>query len=1797
MATFPSMHFVLTPEERQILGITEEDISSFTDENIQLTPREIDEAIEEIIVQAYEKSPVFRKLVDEDVARDHNRLGRSSKVVSKFLKHLRGILSPERRTAIKDDTFGQAHDMVRGVLHGQLKRPMEPQKEVSEDTIEPVSESEFSLFQIPGSNFRRDQLSMVKRWEDVRDPVLYFLGRYRDPVSNKLIKNEATKKMPDDLKIAVLSKFLSTIRSAKLEASGGKLSPSDERWLGRDLRELQMIARSLVVPSRGKPDTVYQHDLIEVHRQIGEVLTRLNKITALFKTPKFRQVMTSLMDVIDSALPSASLFEDRIKSIQDEIADLGLSKSQVSALVEVDPDTLTYNDPVAKLIDEQRTVLSEVTKEIARKGENEDLMLKRKNIEAQLRQLEELQKKDISGLRTSIEDYLSTLRAYKTRIKEEITDKKLTEQPVISDFVTMVDQMVLEFNRLLREALFKARWAGRSGILYRGEEHSPEEGEEGLSKEAGDATGYASKVERFRGKGIADAYNEIADILESEGKLPEIKEKLLSVMELAPGDTLNDTGEDYTNNPLGGKGMSISDAATMMNRLRSLIKRIKLEDKGDEALDILRWAATLQNHIKGGRSKKVKEKMAYSAYVLRKFARMLLGEDGDGKGHHKYQGGGGSDQPYKNPGRAGWIIFRERMTKFGKKALQSFFDEPTFVPDFIEAMEKEGLNRMLLHGGKEQPVPVDKVLQGVIQRSTGKKGDLGNILSSKVMQKYRAEHDIKKVEKDLEEAKERVSKLNNKISKTEERYLPKLESFGRFLKDPIGATKEQMEELRGEEKGKKKEVPLEWTGVIKPERIDDRNYLSVLHSLAGKYSGRLKKAEEVKKVDPSETSKLIPSEFLKKYLVWRQELKSMKGAVDKQDDPYRRALSLQRYYSHMLSVIGKLSAYMEYQKKVMEADKTTLERIYEFLDSEVGKKQNEKTVADARVLSHRVGESLIRQSDIFSRIERAHKDLKPVEGVVRDQLSILDKDISDKRVDMLYQVVVSPELTPDKETARRIKERGKEHEKGLSYIIDRYTYKRNMNKLMTNKTRRGPIKVMMSEGGKPVILSAERKREFEDVIRTVEEREKALNREADYGMKQVALDKMESDLRGARKSVDDGRNLIDNYRSLLENLDYLRANKDTMDPVQFKKEWSALSSAVEGKGFDINTAKVDIKQDIAKEEQFLNKIDTYINEKEKEIEEYRGKMKKPPMNLQREIKKLTDELYRLKGVEQQRALKVKSVPEQIALLEDKARRLEEMEKVELPVRPGTPEEQAFKRFREELQHQINLTGQDLQRYRSQGGVSARGVSDHPMEVQAVSDTEFENMSPYEKALETKGLKPAPYMEELKKPKGWELVENFFNEIKREHSFLRDMREEGKGSAIRSDYLKRRLSELENMAEAIDAYKNQLVNIGGDQVAFRDIMMEFEDTLDEYEQLIRKFINQRDDAVNKVSYLQQERDHLAELYDPSTGEFKGLGEEEVNNIKGIFLRMLYRDLERYWATRVGKDLSVFGERDTEWYNNVYRTFKNLADAKSNKKMLSLINKYKQETRSDFDDIANRLKSEELMKRLDVIIGRYKEVANDNLDELGKKREEIVDSFKRMGKDPGESEALKKLDKKIEMVKVFGVDPKKSESIKELITKITTLKKQEGQIDRIFKEMAIASASQVNADIAESIAEEADAVKVEGERTVNEKPVEKLKEQAKEKVDEVVGDLEKDIDELVGATTVLDEVETALDAGEKKLGISRPERPPVREPEVGPEEQIEKVASVYDCSHPDFNLNILYGKHMQGKIAEFLSSSMV
>ena len=515
------MRFQITPEEHQLLGITPEDVASFSDPGLELTPVQMEQAIQEIVTAAYHETPAFRKLVTEDQRRDPQRFTESARLVSKFLKHLRGALPPERAAWIHPDTFPQAHDMVETALRVVVpgRAPVEPRQFPA---AEPLSDADLQLF-----GLKRSQLTPEIQWSSLKKPILFFLGRLKNE-QGRTVKNEGTAKMPDAPRQTYLFRLLREIRDLKL-AKNKSLHPFEERWLGRDLAQLEQLAAAIVKRPASREPIQRGDDIVEVMSGTQGALTVTERLLAALKKRDLRESLVQLGDVIDTALPPVSLVEDRIRAIQAAVNDLGLNREQLSMLLEIDPETLRHTPEISKeRVDETRRELVTLNKNIAEKDKSEgllvprrsverrlknieDLLAQRRNVERRLKNIEDLSALDTSALFAAISEYTDTLSAYRATIDRSLSKTMQDAIPNLKELLDYTGELSRQFGRLTAQDIFKRKWQGHTGRLFRPDEALAEGGSEISKTASSDIAGYSKKLEAFRGDGVRKILDELMD--------------------------------------------------------------------------------------------------------------------------------------------------------------------------------------------------------------------------------------------------------------------------------------------------------------------------------------------------------------------------------------------------------------------------------------------------------------------------------------------------------------------------------------------------------------------------------------------------------------------------------------------------------------------------------------------------------------------------------------------------------------------------------------------------------------------------------------------------------------------------------------------------------------------------------------------------------------------------------------------------------------------------------------------------------------------------------------------------------------------------------------------------------------------------------------------------------------------------------------------------------------------------------------------------------------------------------------
>lgn len=1766
----------LSPEEKQLLKIDDEDLRSFAPEGESISPEGVKETVKDIIEDAYKESPAFKEYVEQDQETAPGRFPRSGRVVGKFLRHLRGMLPPESVAWIQRDVTDQVEELMQGAV-----RDVSPQSQPSArepKPLAPLSSEELSMFGLSA-----DDLRPGISQSDVVKPIMWFLDKLKEKDSEgKIIHNEATKNMPDHLREDILLRFLAQIRRMKLRTKG-ELKDWEKKWLGKDKEQLERIVSSLVEPPKQRERGKGTMGIRDVKEDIQSLVLMVHRLIESMQSRELSSDLDEIRDLLEGALPPVDELQEKLQRIQEEVNKLGLSRTDINKLLEVDVVSLMHT-PVdfKERFEELRSSLSKLMRQKEEKGADQELSNKVQTIKNQVEALKTLRSKDTSALYEAVEDYLEFLRSYEEKVESNLNRKKMEELSALDEFISRGEQLVKAFNKAKTQDRFTGLWKGRGRAIFRSagaqEAGAQEAGTFHRSryrlttasslKTAAFAESYSDKVSKFRARGLQEVLEELKEMIGSEEEMIALRNKLLSMTDAPPHTRLNPSDVDYRGNPLGGKGLELGGAEKMLSNFRNKLQKIGLAKKRESAKDILQWAADLTTYLKAGRRQRKKKASVFD--LLKQAASFILKQAAEGETETEKRGpvrGIGREKKAPPESEAGPIVYRERLTTQGRKQLRDFFHDTPFVGEFVEAMEMEGLGEMVQKGGDVEQLKerVDPIIEKVLKKATGKEGDFKNILHSLAIQEKNVKRDMEKAKKEWLEANERVRKLNNKLVETEKKYLPRLEAFARFLMHPREAIKQRLQE--------KREIKVKG-----PSPVDKSNYQDILTGLFNRYSreksasaprrvgGRSRAAgltvDVVRELIRSKTREIsscgertaaetftFPSQKYKELLSARLELKALEKASKEKKKPVEKAKKVRDFIQRYLDLVAKTERYVKgIGDKVLSNDYQQLSNLKKFLSSEKAKDLSEEDLKRAKNMVSTIELGLDREQRSLRVLKDAlEAQKKQIEkSKAGDRLSEIERDLEDNKVDRIYEVAMSPEMNPSPERLKAIKKEEKGKQKGISYLMDRNRYKKEMNKIMTLYGKGRPAGPVTEYKGKGVeqILPSDRLEQLRKQIQEAKEKSGEL-----------PSDSQDPDVRSRRRAFleDQLRNWKVEQEKTEEYLEQAKKDLEAHEEV-LKDLWKATQQRHKEKEVTEEEQKENRKkihflmQKIGDEQRKVENLEDHLEYRKDQIERYRKEYEKLPVKEE----KVIPELARLQELQKKiEPLKGKFDPEKTRELIKGLRGLEERLK-ERGIEDINPVshriitnmfEAGLEKDIEEIQKSDWITPQEktelskLEKEMEELRKKLRGQA-----VKTAAIAEDVPHSPVDIALTEKGTPPADYMKDLPKPKDWDVVENFFTESRKELETLEKMKDKDwdKIPEEQQRIIGKRIKELEGIIPKIEEYRNQLIDFQGEKTPFRDTVVRFDELVDKYLDELRKYNNQRDDASKRLLKAEQEYRFLQSLFDPDTGEYKGLSDEEIEDLKDIFFRELYKYLDAYWSTRIGKRINVFGERDTAWYNNVFYSFKNLSGVKSNKKLMSAITRLKQETRSDIDDLANRLKSQELEKRRDELVKKVKEL---------------------------------------------GGDPSRSEAIEELNTRIKTLKAQEKRLDKLFKEMSQAVAVHVDEHLNEALKEKIPTKKPETKTD--------FEEEKKEQIEDVATILEDELGALIDAEKTREETERIISRGEAKVGIKSPESEESGTKEKP--EQEEKQAS-YGMDHPDFNSRILYGPLMQKTIQDMIEKGI-
>ncbi len=1771
----------VSPEEQKILGITPEDLNSFKEKQ---SPDANTAAVIEIIREAYKK-PQFKELLRKDLEEGSHETAR---LISNFLKHIRKIAPPENSNWISSDTFKHALGLIKQALPkaSALQEPVK--QEEPKEKVEDLTSDQLELFDLKPADLKGDPKS-----EKIEDAIAFFLGKKLINVDGKKkrVKNPRTEKLPVDSKKILIHKLLNQARDAKMKAKG-KLSPMDERWLGGDL---ERRARLWADPPKKEKYDIRQSDPFEVlGRQSMEAVTSLNRILDVIESDELKSDLENITKQTLAALPTPGEVKSGIAAIQQEADKLGLSKYALSMLLNVDDKTMTLEPLVTK---DYMSGLAKEEKEIMDKGE--EISDKDKSILAEIakkrKTVEAFSNLNLKPLMKAAESYIEMLNKYQEGNKDRFNIKSDSIKS-FNALSSNIQTLTKVLRNLAKEDVFRSKWK-RSGDMFFNPQKDTEE--PSTSKVAASLSDYSEVRDEFGASDVSGIIEKLDDLFEGAG-VSFLRNKILSILEAKPNTKINPTSTDYSDNPLAGKGPSVEEVFKDLSKIDSAVRKISFKKKGPQASSILSWLSDLPQFIKPAKSKK-----AYDSYDI------VTAEEGTKKKMappgSKPRGQGSKYFPSSD---AGWLIHQTKMTPMGKKYLKNFFDKPDFVKNFVEQMEKKGLNKMNLAGGSLPEKAIDEVVESIISKGSGEKGGkvtLDNFLGNQARRLLETKREIGKGKSDLASRQEEVRKVNQEIVDLETEYIPKIEKMVEFFSDAFGKTKELIEKKKEEPKSEKTDIepesePSKILKTFPTQRINLGNYQSAIEYLLSKYSA----ADSSKKEAAADTL-AIPSTQLRSTKETLQKLEEAKSVYEKIKDPLKRAKKVKDYYDLFLGTHSKNKKYLEAYSDQLQEDMSLAKKILDFLKNEEAIKEiKPKVLARAKDKAQQAVKNVAREFDVFKELSQDHNDRNKLVDSYRKGLQKIEDDIKDGEVELLYDVATAPEMDPSEEDLQDIKTRQKAKGKMRGQIDDIATYKRVVNHLTSQLIKKPGVKRPDSDTDS-FVLPSERLREFKNAVdRDQRIRDRLSDIQDEWkrnNQERIALSGLVKNYEDIKNKIPKMEKTLEEFKSSYESVtEFLRDQESKSQPEISAKELSGkrselneLKDKLKIEASNLKTLKdhfdkLESEDTIEKHKERIKELDGLLQrDKEKRdiaIKEEKGR-KILPSEEAKELndlliqnEKFQESLKSLRSDWEKEKKEIELLKQTIAAYEKAVSSMPDLEKsiekiksnianIESSIKRDkstlTPEQlggrqELLKKQQASLAKEVKAL-EDIKKllYKDIKGKSILDRSkDRLAELEGKpslktaaaprADKGGDMKSPEELALERA---KAPAYERGEgfpiKPRNWEIVEDFFDQSKKKIKVYETMKDvlKSKGDERRkqlksvtpdmkkqvSEDLKnidKRVEHLKKMLSGIDAYKNQIVKIHGESFPLAEGMERLHELMSEYQSKLAKLEKRRESLAKETTGLTQKIRGLEEFIDPETGEFRDFTDAEKQNMRDIFFRKLYRAMDSYWGSHVGQNVNVFGPRDAQWYNNVYNTFKNIVGTKSNRKLMNLLNKYKEETRSDFGDDFHRMKSEALQKQKDDMEKR------------------LID---------------------------LGADPTRSQALKDLQTRINNLKANEEQINKVFDAMSGAVQAELHKEVEEGLKNKVKEVGVEDTSADLDKKVE-------EKVQEAEQELGGGLNKIIDTKKEVDDIISILDQADSVIK----ERASKKKKEATYKED------------KNFNMSILYSENMQKVIAGMIQRNL-
>jgi hypothetical protein len=1758
-----------------------------------------------ILKDMYQTNPEFKAMVDTDRAKGTDntlrQLYHSLEVMAK------DVTNEETKTALLS-TPSSAAENIMGAFEKSLKatQPAAPVTETTKKTgflspeelklfgfeqgkISPSatrdsyyeaikafnnSEAAGNMSIAEKSNFidrfRETFKNAVKVKEDMLDQADLKFFKFRDRPLQSLNEihpeiNQDTafeiaqslhkKRLDPSIKKDLLTKLFNTIRDKKIKAHGG-LNKYEEQWLDKtkldkyfeaEVRpktriEFQEGQEPLTEEERKefrRQDYLKQHAKPEEFQRVSEVvragLLQVTRLKDNLRKTNWQVEMDRLAKSLKSVIPPVGEMQEYVENIEKTLEGMDISSADLPLILNVEDGIYKprlENLEIKNLMDRDKRLIDSLKKE-GDKTKQDALKKAISDNRSIAVRLLKLRKLNLKGVKATVTRYIDYIKSKKDALATYQRDTVEARRNVkmIGDNIKELNN---HFTDLMREEEFRIRWnrpsvptpespEDKKRIKELGKDFpESESAAQAKAREIGQAkkepefqTKLSMKTEKYQKAyekfmGDADAIASLKDEVSDVAATLELK--LKSIIEEGPSNK---------DNPYGGWGPSLDEMKAILNELVKKLDKYDLDkeiEKVKEFFDNL-YMPGLFVELPKGEIEKNATFMFDAASKLRDFSESILKSAAE-----RMEAPSNKTLMYD-------IAFpKKRETPLGPRAFPGFLKQDTnrLVERYLEYLEKEGLPDMISNPDADVSRQVDEG----IKKSLRIPGKLGDYLANETRRRFlndtelkKAREELVKIEKSMAGKTDETEKpveegLRDKLQTLRDKHIKQIEGALEFVLDPL-------EKLEKSVAGEKAKLP----GAQKAEEAKISTLKDLITWSENKKNSKgISVMERIVNPDLKRTKESIQEEVA----AWAKEPNNNEVIVGLKEGKRQGDISafLKSYNDKFGTKYTDLPPWAEMRKdlnrfvnnelkgsvaKDKEDDKTFIDKFNEIAGTSFKELPSKKDIEDHwKVIE---GTPLDLSKFIKSK-EQALKSLKEMPKEVEKEVRKMPSDVTSSR---WYK-----ELQKDRS---RHKTRWIENLlKGVTEPIDDdEKYKTGVDSLKSN------IVSILNEKNEHInrvkkVPVSRIKAQFDEQLAAT----KAM-------LENVPKAGPVIDYRSpAEKKINvpkpEALNIRNFKVSVIQPLNAILAAKDSIGIMQEAKE-GLITQYNNLKNFYEERARAtpaggDISEKFKMEkeqENVLNKINANISYYYSEIEK---------------SKKVVDDMAA--RAYENSADFLKSISDLIK----RGRTYQESKELAKVLDPKFTDLRSIieevKKFQEDYKKVIEHDKEVMLTVQEQTIPTKK--RDIEKKAAPVTDPygEYAQMSPYERALEER-----PGKEDLIVKDKPEL----YKKIEKTISYFKKVLKEGPSDSFKyfdeiskdvPSYIK---ALREEIIPGLKALLKQQVEIPGGTgniiTTLEDAVPTLENLMQEYSSENVKIKNRLEDEAKKYEGTLNKIRGLEEFINPKTGEFIDFTDQEKDMLKRLFLRQLYRSLDDLWAQIPAQIMPSMGPRDSEYYNNVWRAYKDFSGVKSNRRLMNFMNLVKADIRAkdtpggEFEIKGMFLKSQQLEKR----------------------KEELERG-----------------------VRELGLDPEKNKDIQELNGLIASMKKKERVVDKVFDKMLegaeLSYISKIRASLRDKM--KAYAKDKEDQELIEELPTKTKEEKAAKAVSSEVDNMLTTVEKSKFTPSFKEDVDKTVARAESLIASL--------EKELSKGEW--SIESSSYRNHKLFNPRILYGSTMQATIKDLL-----